>query len=1057
MIETEPQTKKTFVREVKDYINQLQNEVSELDANLPNFAQHLDCMISTNRSLRYSAINSNANFYIPNSSFNQITDHFERSINILRDRPSDINWITKGLLLEAVNMMSQIINEYCDEKERDVDWAELQNNLFEQFNEHLMLNVDEFAALRAKINEPFNLKDTQEALHLFDTDFETGFHHKLSLTEENQFNNSEGFLMIQLDDEAASDKVKLPMPELLADIFLVSSVEQPLADDTKTEVLAVNREDGKDKVAVFEDDFDDEAWTKFSSPESWSGMDDNEISTLEELEANFNLSTDNNISTSHDFFEHLEDNENIFEDNVRGDSLKSIQDSQLDKSSVEQPINANQFGVNQLSRDSDSRRLEIFQDQNFSTSDVDTAIEESPIYQNNPKCSPPFSPSYEQNLSLTNFDNKDISCADKNLETTLLSTTSSLNSSPIRIPFNHVEMLGDLSEALLVRKGLLDVYLGEMRIVLSEAQTDLQASNLQASNLEISDSNSVRQKQPAIADLNNVFERLVNIIDRAEHQTYTMSQETRHLRQNLRQALKYPISSLVRQFPRILHDLSLQSGKQVELIVQGAEVGIERVISELIADPIELLLRNAFEYGIEFPTERQQQGKGLQGKIEVSASQTDEITMIKISDDGRGLENNIRLGDLKEKLSEIGGSITVQSKLGEGTEFTMIVPNTLSLMRVLLIDIDQICLAIPSKVIQEVIPIDDYDNLPDKYLSNQNIETFIWRDRVIPIIQLHPLLKLNCRHNLNQDSQTTNQSLQLHGYAERRKPNNAVPSFVVIDYENDLFALQTDGCWNDQEATFHQIEGDILLPQIFLGTVILGSDQAVALINPSELVSQCLRSQPNNPVPISQSPPRNHTNQADLNDLNSLSDFFGACDLSQDSNLLNSPDPSVRVLDQSPEPENLESSGLFVSEIDYGQTMRSHQPKVLIVESSANISRYLAMTLAKSGFLTEQVHNGKEAIDLLQERLKIGLDIDIVITDLKTPQMDGFKLLSGIRSDKDIHSLPVVVLTSRNNENDHKLALELGANGYFSKPYREQELVATLQQIISGSQKTDDA
>ena len=65
------------------------------------------------------------------------------------------------------------------------------------------------------------------------------------------------------------------------------------------------------------------------------------------------------------------------------------------------------------------------------------------------------------------------------------------------------------------------------------------------------------------------------------------------------------------------------------------------------------------------------------------------------------------------------------------------------------------------------------------------------------------------------------------------------------------------------------------------------------------------------------------------------------------------------------------------------------------------------------------------------------------------PQMGGFKLLSGLRDDKSLQSLPVVVLTARNNENDRKLALDLGAKAYFSKPYREQELITTLQQIVS--------
>ena len=356
--------------------------------------------------------------------------------------------------------------------------------------------------------------------------------------------------------------------------------------------------------------------------------------------------------------------------------------------------------------------------------------------------------------------------------------------------------------------------------------------------------------------------------------------------------------------------------------------------------------------------------------------------------------------------------------------------NTRSVTRVLLIDIDQMCLAIPSKVILEVIPIELYEDF-------ENREALLWRDRLIPVVKLNSLLKLNCRHNLNQVSHQSNQFPQLQSYLERYKPANARPSFLVICHESDVFALQTDGCWSDQEATFHHIEGDITLPNIFLGVVILGNSQAIALLNPSELVNQCVRSRSdrtidktidktvlvtqNPPIPsttptpsTTPSTPSIQTIQTSLHDLSSLSDFFGADDSQKNSNLL-----------------------------------QSHQPKVLIVESSANVRRYLAMTLAKSGFLTEQVQNGKEAIALLQKRLDTRLDIDIVITDLEMPQMDGFKLLSDIRSHKSLQNLPVVVLTSRNNENNQKLALELGANAYFSKPYQELELVTSLKKILA--------
>jgi chemosensory pili system protein ChpA (sensor histidine kinase/response regulator) len=626
-------------------------------------------------------------------------------------------------------------------------------------------------------------------------------------------------------------------------------------------------------------------------------------------------------------------------------------------------------------------------------------------------------------------------------------------------------MLGDLAEELLVRKGSLDIYLGEIKSFSGEARKSLQLLENKPNN------------QTAITNLRNSLEQILNVIDYTEHQSYAMGQDVRELRKNLRQVLKHPISSIVRKYPRILRDLSLLYGNQVELIVKGAEISIERILSEVIAEPLELLLRNAVEYGIETPIERQQLRKSPQGRIEIIATQTEEGTVIKVSDDGRGLNldkirqqlensatiagmpdfssmemgeeqlmgllfdanfnissepytgNVTRLSGIRKKLRDVGGTISVQSQMGEGTVFTIVLPNLLALVRVMLIDINQICLAIPSKVVLEVLPVKSDD------LEEEGKTTILWRDREIPVLRLNSSLKINCRHN-NHQLAANSSSSPFAELVERYKPANAVSAFLIVHHDNHLFALHTDGCWNDQDATFHHIEGDISLSSTFLGTVILGNNQAVALINPAELSAEASRMN----IRESIAPQLNQG----IDNLKILSDFFGDDDVIFDSS-----NSSNQVnLYRDPDPENLESSGLLMNASRNGQPKRSHQPKVLIVESSANVRRYLAMTLTKSGFLTEQVQDGNEAFAFLKDQLRRNLDIDVVITDLELPHMDGFKLLTNIRADESLNRMPVVVLTSRNNEHDQKLALELGASAYFSKPYREQELVSTLQNII---------
>lgn len=1131
------QIKQTFSEEAQVYTNELANQVSKLDANSPNFSQQIDQLLATHKLLKDAA--SKANFYIQDSNFVIITNRLEQVINLLRDRPAHVDQLTKDLLFELIKIICQIINEYCFDSDPDPNCIELQNKVFTQIDEHFYLKNYGIEALinysqTDQNNDPFHLDDTSEALHLFDIeDFEfPNSNDLLSVSQFEQLDDSDTFFMLQLDDQQLDSELtqdhnnflsldqdlsqisneqtafpsllteiftedfddyqieqnvqpsnqeeKLPMPELLKDIFPLVSTEQLLGHEDETSLQGIEWNHSEDDL--------DNPWHKLVSLQPWieeeqdhdiesqtlpnTSLEQPSIEQQNSEHQNNSLDIDNVVLDNGIYnnyfdsleFESLEDDEDVLWDSIESmqllDPIESIDELELTSLEDSQP----EENVN---------LLDMIENQDFSTSDVDTAIEESPIYQNKVQDVDAASHnrafvsgnSQVNNHSDLNSDNNlhpslsaaialnenDLSLdlhTNLDLETEIKSYDASLtpvdNDATIRIPLNHLEAWEDLSEELLVRKGSLDIYLGEMRLLLAEVQK----------NLQFLDPQAVIHNQGTITSLQSNLVSFTNVLERTEQQTDAMNHDVLNLRKSFRQALKYPISSLVRGFPRILRDLSLEHGKQVELIVQGAEIGIDRALSGLVLETLEILIRNAFEHSIESSSERQQQGKSLQGQIEVVAIQTDNNTIIKVSDDGRGLDNLpnntsylehiSQLSEIKKRLWDRGGTIAIQSQLGKGTQVTVTLPNMQSLLRILLIDIDQICLAISSKVIIEVIPIDDHDNF-----SKAEQETLRWRDRQIPIVRLNSLLQLNCPRNLHRS--TNSQPSQFAGQIDGYKPAIAVPSFAIIQHEHTVFALQTEGCWYEQEATFHQIEGDISLPQLFLGAVILGNNQAVALINHAEVASQCLRT-PNLDAQSSQANVRPNTSQLhspQVDSLSSLSDFFWTGAPSQETDISEFLEQPVRSISTSSEPENLESSGVFMSDLDNGQKRRSHQSKVLIVESSANIRRYLAMTLAKSGFLTEQVQDGKEAIAFLKDRHNHNLGIDIVITDLEMPQMDGFKLLSGIRSDADLHNLPIVVLTARNNENDQKLALELGANAYFSKPYREQELIKTLQELVS--------
>jgi chemosensory pili system protein ChpA (sensor histidine kinase/response regulator) len=134
-------------------------------------------------------------------------------------------------------------------------------------------------------------------------------------------------------------------------------------------------------------------------------------------------------------------------------------------------------------------------------------------------------------------------------------------------------------------------------------------------------------------------------------------------------------------------------------------------------------------------------------------------------------------------------------------------------------------------------------------------------------------------------------------------------------------------------------------------------------------------------------------------------------------------------------------SGLNVTEISHLPTVKT----ILVVDDSINVRRYLSLTLEKAGYRVEQAKDGREAVDKLLE----GLVAQAVICDVEMPRLDGYGVLEEIKERPEFSNLPIAMLTSRSNEKHRKLAFNLGAAAYFSKPYNEQQLLEKLSEILN--------
>ena len=264
-----------------------------------------------------------------------------------------------------------------------------------------------------------------------------------------------------------------------------------------------------------------------------------------------------------------------------------------------------------------------------------------------------------------------------------------------------------------------------------------------------------------------------------------LNRTTKQLQTNLTRLRMRPLSELVGRFTRALRDLSLQHGKQVELKVLGNGTLIDRSILEALNDPLMHLVRNAFDHGIEDPTTRQAQGKSPKGTIEIKAAHRGNQTLITISDDGNGINldkirerakamgldaellaaasedellslifepgfstadqvtdlsgRGVGMDVVRNNLKEIRGDIRVDTTPGQGTTFTLTVPFTLSVARVLLVESNGMLLAFTTDVIEEMLLLRS-----DMVLTTPGSKFLRWEGEMIPLTHLASWLKFYC-------------------------------------------------------------------------------------------------------------------------------------------------------------------------------------------------------------------------------------------------------------------------------------------------------------------------
>ena len=124
----------------------------------------------------------------------------------------------------------------------------------------------------------------------------------------------------------------------------------------------------------------------------------------------------------------------------------------------------------------------------------------------------------------------------------------------------------------------------------------------------------------------------------------------------------------------------------------------------------------------------------------------------------------------------------------------------------------------------------------------------------------------------------------------------------------------------------------------------------------------------------------------------------------------------------------------------------AHTPTIMVVDDSVTVRKVTSRFLTREGFVVETARDGAEALRMVHDQAP-----DLMLVDVEMPRMDGFELLGALRSSDKFKDLPIVLITSRTGEKHKQRGLSLGANNYFGKPYREDQLLEEIKRLLGGN------
>jgi len=334
-----------------------------------------------------------------------------------------------------------------------------------------------------------------------------------------------------------------------------------------------------------------------------------------------------------------------------------------------------------------------------------------------------------------------------------------------------------------------------------------------------------------------------------------LSNVTAELQEGVMKTRMQPIGNAWQKLPRIVRDLSNELGKKIELEMHGAETELDRQVLDLIKDPLTHMVRNSADHGLETSEQRRAIGKPEHGLIRLSAYHEGGYIIIRIADDGRGLNTErikskaiaqglvsetdveklteaqihkfifapgfstaakvtnvsgrgVGMDVVRNNIDQIGGTIDVKSVAGAGVSFTIKIPLTLAIVAALIVEASGHRFAIPQLSVIELVRV--RDGSEHRIESIKDTKVLRLRDKLLPLVGLRQLLGL-----------------------EGSAPDFKSSFIVVTQVGSQTFGIVVDGVFHTEEIVVKPMSSKLRHIQMFSGNTILGDGSVIMIIDPN--------------------------------------------------------------------------------------------------------------------------------------------------------------------------------------------------------------------------------